>query len=168
LKCSTHLLASGAACEAAKEGIPAIAVSGESASSVSYTTLESDPTSSATQAALINAQLTVKFVNALLASTATPILPHNTILNINSSPTTNCSSPDDYKFIFTRVLPDPFHLVKDVTTCGSDHLPDEVTTMLRSGCFVTISVASAITKLDVGASTQATVLNRISDILSCL
>ncbi|KAI0085587.1 sure-like protein [Irpex rosettiformis] len=161
----------GAACEAAKEGIPAIAVSGESTSSVSYSTLLSDPNSPATLAALLNSQLTAKFLNALLASHHRPILPRNIIVNVNFSPPNNssCSGVDDYKFIFTRLLPDPLHLATDVTTCGTDHLPDERSVIRNrsAGCRATVSVISALTKLDVGASTQAAVLDRVSNILSC-
>ncbi|KAI0759167.1 survival protein sure-like phosphatase/nucleotidase [Irpex lacteus] len=160
----------GAASEAALEGIPAIAVSGESTSSESYTILESDPNSLDSLASKVNSQLTVKLVNALLASPARPVLPSNTILNINLSPALLCSSADEYKFILTRLLPDPFHLATDVSTCGTSHLPDEITTMIKTvgGCHVTVSVVDATTKSDVDATRQAVVLNRLSSILSCL
>ncbi|KAI0085586.1 acid phosphatase [Irpex rosettiformis] len=162
----------GAACEASKEGIPSIAVSGESTSSKSYTTLQSDPNSLNSLASEVNSQLTVKLVNALLASPARPVLPSDTILNINFSPVLPllCPSADDYKFVLTRLIPDPFHLAKDVNTCGSDHLQDEIFVMLKTlgRCHVTISVIDATTKADVDATRQAAVLDRLSSILSCL
>ena len=135
---------------------------------MSYTTLESDSNSSATFAALLNSQLTVKFVDTLLASPERPILPRFTIVNVNFSPLDSCASVDDYSFVLTRLLPDPLHLAKDVYTCGTSHLPDEKSVINSSGCYATVSVLSSITKLDVGALAQVEVLNRISSILSCI
>ena len=72
---------SGAACEAAREGIPAAAFSGASGSQVSYTTLESDPTSTSTLAAQIYSNLTADFVKAV-TSTPGPFLPPGVIANV--------------------------------------------------------------------------------------
>ena len=81
-----------------------------------------------------------------------------------------CSSVDDYKFILTRLIPDPLHLATDVSTCGVHHLQDEITVMIKTigGCHVTVSVIDATTKGDVDATRQGAVLNRLSSILSCL
>ena len=162
----TDCFSSGAACEAAKEGIPAIAFSGQSTRQVSYTTLQSDPNSLATIAALVNSQLTVDFVNALLEGDDDVIVPEDTIININTSDVTDCTDPDAFDFIFTRNLADP--TATDVVVCGTNHLPVEADVINADGCFVTISVISATTKTDVDAATQQVVFDRVQDILSCL
>ena len=156
----------GAACEAAKEGVPSTAFSGSSTQQVSFTTLESDPTSPATQAALIYAELTRTFTETLLLSPLRPILPINTTLNVNFSPTTNCTSAADFRFIFTRNVPNAN--TTDVRICGSDHLPDETTVIRGGGCHVSVSVIDANEKVDVDAKTQAKVLDRIFPLTSCL
>ncbi|KAI0689379.1 survival protein sure-like phosphatase/nucleotidase [Cytidiella melzeri] len=155
----------GAACEAAKEGIPSVAFSGLSNSQVSYTTLQTNPTSLATVAALLNSQLTVKFLSALLASSSGTIVPANTTVNVNTSNVSGCTDADDYQFIFTRNLANSS--ATDVTTCGTDHLPAEATVVNSSGCHVSVSVINAVTKTDVDAATQAVVFNRVESILSC-
>ncbi|KAF7791415.1 hypothetical protein EIP86_002431 [Pleurotus ostreatoroseus] len=155
----------GAACEAAKEGIPSTAFSGASTSQDSFTTLTTDPDSTDTIASLIYAQLTTTFTQAMLASSARPILPANTTVNVNFPSVLNCGDADNYSFIFTRLVSDPS--ATDVETCGTDHLPVE-TDVINEGCFVTVSVIGANTKADVDAETQGAVLNRISSILSCL
>ena len=161
----TDCFSSGAACEAAKEGIPAIAFSGQSTRQVSYTTLQSDPDSLATIAALVNSQLTVDFVDALLDGEGT-IVPEDTIININTSDVTDCTDPDDFDFIFTRNLADP--TATDVFTCGTNQLPVEADVIGLDGCYATVSVISAITKTDVDAETQQVVFDRVESILSCL
>lgn len=145
--------------------MPSVAFSGTSTSQVSYITLDSDPTSTATRAAHIYSQLTVQFVNALLASASGTIVPANTTVNVNYPSTSGCTAADDFSFIFTRNLANSGAI--DVTTCGTDHLPDETTVVHSSGCHVSVSVINAVTKTDVDATTQAVVFDRISDILSC-
>ncbi|KAI0337679.1 sure-like protein [Trametopsis cervina] len=159
----------GAASEAAKEGISAIAFSGQSTAQESFTALESSPNSPSVTAALLYSQLTVKFLNTILASSARPIVPAKTVVNVNFSPTTdNCTRVEDFDWVFSRSLPDPLHLETDVETCGTTHLPTESTVVGRSGCHASVSVISATSKFGVGASEQGAVLNRISTILSCL
>ena len=163
---------SGAASEAALEGIPAVAFSGASTSQVSYTTLESDPTSTSSKAALLYADLTVQFTGALLAPTARPVLPTNVTLNVNFAPiSSKCASASDFEFILTRLTADSS--ATDVRTCGSNHLPNEievaVITVLTGKCIATVSVIDGNTQKDVNADTQAFVLNRLgSDMFSCL
>lgn len=96
------------------------------------------------------------------------MLPSGISLNINFPPrnATDCSRPEDFKFILTRILVDT--TAKDVFTCGSDHLPDETTVNGLNGCFATISVFNATNKADVDAGIQGFVLNRIRPILSCV
>ena len=156
---------SGAACEAAREGIPSVAFSGSSTKQVSFTTLTSSPNDAATRAALTYAQLTTTFTKALLASSARPILPTNVTVNVNFPSTSNCPSASNFKFVFTRLVSNS--RATDVTTCGTNHLPVE-STAINQGCIVTVSVMNAVSKSDVDATTQSQVLNRISSILSCL
>ncbi|TFK37594.1 sure-like protein [Crucibulum laeve] len=153
----------GAASEAALEGFPSIAFSGSTGSQVSYTTLQSDPNSSSTLAAHLYTSLIIKFVNALVA-TPTPFLPKGVSLNVNFAATTSCPSASSFKFILTRVAASSS--ATDVATCGATRLPDETSTV-KAGCFVSVSVFNATTKMDVSAATQAVVLNKLSPILSC-
>lgn len=155
---------SGAAAEGSKEGIPSIAFSGATASHLSYTSLESDPTSQDSIAARIYSSLIVTFVNKLLDGPG-DVLPSHTFLNVNFAPTDNCPTTESFKFIFTRLIPNPF--VKDVNTCGKDHLPDETTTVAR-GCFASITALDDRLKLDVGKEKQAQVLDRLNGLVSCL
>jgi hypothetical protein len=56
-----------------------------------------------------------------------------------------------------------------VEICGNGgHLPTESTVMKTSGCWASVSVASANTKLDASASNQAIVLSKLGGILTCL
>jgi len=155
----------GAASEAALEGIPSVAFSGATASAVSYTTLESDPTSTSTLAALTYTDLTLKFVDTLLKHRG-PILPPGISINVNYPSTTNCTSPSSFSFVLTRIAVDA--TATDVFTCGTDHLPDELSTVRGAGCFASVSVFNASTKTDVGAATQRVVLDKLHSILSCL
>ncbi|KAH9887078.1 sure-like protein [Cubamyces lactineus] len=166
----------GAACEAAKEGIPSTAFSASSLSQVSYTTLSSEPTSPDTLSALIYARLTTNFTFILLSSPGTgPVLPPGITLNVNYGSTTfsssgapngDCASADDFTWVFTRILQNDGEV--DVETCGSTRLPDE-TTVVHAGCFASVSVMNASTKADVDAATQGAVLARLqpSGLLSC-
>ncbi|RDB15111.1 Acid phosphatase [Hypsizygus marmoreus] len=155
----------GAASEAALEGFPSIAFSGSSTAQVSYTTLETDPNSTASRAAIIYTTLSLTFIQALLASPA-PILPLGISLNVNYPPTTNCPTASSFSFVLTRIAVNP--LATDVTTCGTNHLPDESSTVRSGGCFASVSVFNALTKTDVSAATQRVVLNKLTSILTCL
>ncbi|KAF7307746.1 SurE domain-containing protein [Mycena kentingensis (nom. inval.)] len=158
--------ASGAASAAANAGIPSVAFSGASGSQVSFTTLTSDPNSASSQAARIYSQLTVKFLDVLLASPA-PILPAGVSLNVNFPEVEgSCTTVDSFRFVLTRLLWN--FLPIDVETCGTKVLPDESSVVGEDGaCQVSVSVFNPATKLDVGASTQEIVLNKLSSILSC-
>ncbi|KIK64938.1 hypothetical protein GYMLUDRAFT_194708 [Collybiopsis luxurians FD-317 M1] len=155
----------GAACEAAKEGIPSTAFSAAGLSHVSYTDLNNDDAD--TLAARVFASLTAAFVDALLAA-GKPFLPPGISINVNypMSKSTSCSSPSDFSFILTRIAPSDSAV--DVETCGTDHLPGESNVVATSGCFASVSVMNATSKTDVDATTQAFVLNRLGDFLSCL
>lgn len=155
----------GAACEAAKEGVPAISFSGAGGGHVSYTTLDSSPNSSNSQTARIFAALSLKFTNTLLASSVKPILPPGIVINVNYPAISNCPSASSYSFVFARINANSS--ATDVQTCGSSHLPTE-NTVLSAGCFASVSVYNASTKADVGATMQQFVLNKVSSILTCL
>ncbi|KIK64940.1 hypothetical protein GYMLUDRAFT_56446 [Collybiopsis luxurians FD-317 M1] len=155
----------GAACEAAKEGIPSTAFSAAGLSQVSYTDLSNDDAD--TLAAEVFATLTAEFVDALLAA-GKPFLPPGISINVNypRSNSTSCSSPSDFSFILTRIAPNASAV--DVETCGTDHLPAESNVIAMSGCFASVSVMNATTEADVDATAQAFVLYRLGDFLSCL
>ncbi|KAF8891712.1 survival protein sure-like phosphatase/nucleotidase [Infundibulicybe gibba] len=157
----------GAACEAALEGIPSTAFSAASAPQISYTTLD-NTTAPTTIISRTYAALTLKYVNTFLALPGA-ILPPGISVNVNFSPVappTNCSAPEDFSFIFTRLNASTTD--EDVFHCGTNHLPDEISVILTPGCFVTISAINATIKRDVDAGIQAHVLNRLRPIVSCL
>ncbi|KAI1782922.1 sure-like protein [Ganoderma leucocontextum] len=155
----------GAACEAVRDGVPAAAFSGTSGSQVSYTTLESDPTGSSTLAAQIYSELTADFVKAL-TSTPGPLLPDGVVVNVNYAAIDNCPSASSYKWVFSRLVWDAFKT--DVEMCGSSHLPHE-SDVVDQGCYASISVISSSTKLDVSATLQGQVFDRLKSLpTTCL
>ena len=161
---------SGAACEAAKEGVPSVAFSGRSGSQVSFTTL-TDTSAGSTIAAENYAALSIEFTNALLASSARPILPPNISLNVNFPATsaTQCPTPEDFTFVLTRVTTAAGGAPPDVSRCGTTRLPTEASVLgLSNACFISVSVMDATTKVDVPAATQAVVLERLESFLGCL
>ena len=155
---------SGAACEASLSGIPSAAFSGASGAQVSYTTLETDPNSSASRAARLYAKLTEKVLRRFLAQTG-PEFPVGVSLNINYPATTDCPSVSDFHFVLTRLLEDSS--ATDVETCGTNHLPDERSVVVGGGCFASISAFNASSKVDVSASVQKVALERLRGILTC-
>jgi 5'/3'-nucleotidase SurE len=148
----------GAATEAAKQGIPAIAFSG-GGEQVGYNT----PTLPYQQ---IYSDLSLKITETLIAS-GKPYLPKDIWLNVNYPDVTDtaCTSTSDFKFVLSRVYP---WFGGDVETCGSTDLPDETSVFNTDGCYVSISASNAYTKLDVNAATQKVVLDKLGSILSCL
>ncbi len=150
-------------------GVPAVAFSGSTAAQVSYTTLETDPTSQFTLAAKTYNTLTVRLVETLLAANSPggSILPPGAVVNVNYPSTTNCPNAADYKWVFTRLAPATSATV-DVVTCGNGGvLRDERSAIGAPGCWVTVSVYDAVNIKDVDAATQSVVLNKLSPILSC-
>jgi len=109
----------------------------------------------------------VKVVETLVAA-GKPFLPPGISLNVNYPAATGaCTVPSAFKFILTRILADSN--VIDVTTCGTDHLPTESSVVgSTTTCQSSISVFNATGKVDVGADTQAIVLNKLQSILSCV
>ena len=151
----------GAATEAAKQGIPAIAFSGTSGEQVGFNT----PTLPYQQ---IYSDLSLNITETLIAS-GKPYLPKDIWINVNfpavGASGEACSKTSDFKFVLSRIYP---WLGGDVETCGGTRLPDETTVFNADGCHVSVSVSNAYTKADVNAATQKVVLDKLSSILSCL
>lgn len=161
--------ASGAACEAAQSGIPALAISGTNTAEEAWTNLAGTPTSPSISAARDYAALTNKIVAALFAQApASPsLLPTDVILNINYPALNATCTVDTVQFVLSRVYYALLPL--DVDTCNNGGwLPDEAT-VVAAGCFASVSVVNAWLKTDVTASTQQDVLNRLGQLdLACL
>jgi 5'/3'-nucleotidase SurE len=154
----------GAATEATKEGIPGLAFSGTTGSQTAWNT----PPQTYEQ---VYADLSTTVTQALV-NKGKPYLPANTWLNVNfpAVSSTACSSTSDFKFVLSRInTAIPILTPKDVTTCSNGgRLPTESTVVGTDGCYASISVGVATTKLDASASTQQVVLSKLSSILSCL
>lgn len=158
----------GAATEASKEGIPALAFSGATGSQVAWDT-PAEPYH-AVYAALAT-QVTQTLLLASPPDDAEALLPPGTWLNVNmgESTATSCTSAADFTFVLSRIFAATIFTPDDVVTCGSARLPDESSLVdTEGGCYVSISVGLATTKLDAGAAEQAVVLSRLASILSCL
>nr|POE93379.1 acid phosphatase [Quercus suber] len=154
----------GATVEAVKEGIPGIAFSGTTgtqtawnASVVGYETIYADLSTNVTQT---------------LVRSGKPYLPPNVWLNVNypASNSTICSRTSDFKFVLSRINAAlPIISGDDVTTCNnSGRLPTETDVINTAGCYASISVGHADTKLDATGAEQAAVLQKLQSILSCL
>ena len=153
----------GAAIEASKEGIPAIAFSGSTGSQTAWNAAPETYQQ-------VYADLSTNVTLALLAS-GTPYLPENIWLNVNfpSVSVGKCDNVVDYKFVLSRIWTAvPVVTPKDVVTCGNGgRLPTERSVVgTSSGCYVSISVGNG--HLDAGAGDQQAVLGKLSNILSCL
>ncbi|KAG4424649.1 hypothetical protein IFR04_002182 [Cadophora malorum] len=152
----------GAAVEAIKTGIPAIAFSGRSGSQTAWTA----PTPGYS---IVYAQLAANLTATILNS-GKPYLPEGIWLNVNfpASSSTSCSSVSDFKFVLSRIFPAiPFFEPDDVETCGDDRLPLERKVVGEDGCYVSISVGDS-NKLDADAAAQEVVLKKLGELLTCL
>ncbi len=153
----------GAAVEAVKEGIPAIAFSGSSGEQTAWNAPLENYMS-------VYADLSTTVTQALVNS-GTPYLPSNVFLNVNY-PEVNedCAAPSDYKFVLSRVnIAIPFLTPADVETCGNDgRLPNETDVVGTDGCYASISVGDAGDKTTAGKEAQSVVLEKLGSILSCL
>ncbi|KZS96820.1 sure-like protein [Sistotremastrum niveocremeum HHB9708] len=152
----------GAACEAAKEDIPAIAFSGTAKTRHSYTELVAGDSS------FIYSSLALSLIDILIA-TPKPFLPPNTILNVNfPNVTAQCASEGNFEFVLSRAFPT---LIPgfDLNICNTNTLPTESSVVGNSdGCFASISVLDARTKLDAGKSAQTFVYSKLGPLLKCL
>ncbi|KAF2758006.1 survival protein sure-likephosphatase/nucleotidase-like protein [Pseudovirgaria hyperparasitica] len=150
----------GAAIEAVKQGIPAIAFSGSTGHRTAFNA--ATPLYSK-----IYADLAMNLTDAVIASGA-PYLPENVFLNVNF-PKVNkkCNDISDFKFVLSRIN---VGLVwnKDVVTCNNDgRLPREKT-VLDKGCFVSVSPGDAKDRTTVDARRQEIVLEKLKSLLTCL
>ncbi|KZS95218.1 sure-like protein [Sistotremastrum niveocremeum HHB9708] len=152
----------GAACEAVKEGIPAIAFSGSTGSQIGFTAAAPSPNYPS-----IYATLSTTITNTL-TSTAKPFLPAGIFLNVNFPSTSSCTSASKFSFVLSRINSASSGTPADVSTCGTTRLPTESSVVGTKGCFVSISVGNATTKDDATAASQATVLSKLSSLLSCI
>lgn len=152
----------GAATEASKEGIPAIAFSGTSGSQTGYT-------APATTYVTVYADLSTNVTQSLVAS-GKPYLPPNIWLNVNfpAVSSSSCSSPTAFKFVLSRINGASSSTAEDVETCGSTRLPTETAVVGTAGCYASVSVGNAVDKTDANATEQAVVLKKLQSILSCL
>lgn len=152
----------GAATEAVKEGVPAIAFSGTSGEQTGWNVATPGY-------ANVYAKLSTKVTETLIASGSKPYLAKNIWLNVNypTSNETSCRWSNEFKFVLSRINSNP--LATDVTTCGNGgHLPTESDVVATVGCYASISVGHADTKLDATAAEQKAVLKKLRRILSCL
>ena len=154
----------GAATAAVKLGIPAIAFSGRTGKQTAWNAPVE--TYMRVYADLSNT------VSQALTNSGKPYLPSNIWLNVNF-PTVSegkCSSVSDFKFVLSRLQTAvPLVTPNDVETCENDgRLPTERSVIYADGCYASISVGVADTKLDAGAKQQAVVLKKLRSILSCL
>lgn len=152
----------GAATEAVKESIPAIAFSGTTGSQTAWT-------APVPQYVNVYAALSTNITQTLIGS-GKPFLPANIWLNVNypAVSATSCSSTKDFKFVLSRINAAASGAAADVTTCGRGRLPTESSVVGTSGCFASISVGRADTKKDASRTEQAVVLKKLGKVLSCL
>ena len=148
----------GAATEASKEGIPAIAFSGTTGSQTAWTAAPSTYVN-------VYAGLSTNVTQTLIAS-GKPYLPSGIWLNVNfpAVSSTTCASTRQFKFVLSRINSASSGTPADVTTCGSTRLPTESKVVGTSGCFASISVGVATTKGDASAAQQAVVVGKLGRI----
>lgn len=153
----------GAAVYAAETAkIPAIAFSGRSG----------DPTAwnAATPIhSKVYADLALNLTTTLINS-GTPYLPDGVFLNVNFGEVTDtkCNTASQFKFIPTRVTTGVVS-GKDAEICGSTRLPWEADViLLRSACYVSVTVGDASDKTTADAERQKVVYDKLQPILSCL
>ncbi|KAK4548929.1 hypothetical protein LTR36_008702 [Oleoguttula mirabilis] len=154
----------GAATEAVKEGIPGIAFSGATGSQTAWNAAPETYEA-------VYADLSTTVTQALVSS-GKPYLPSGVWLNVNypAVNATTCSSTADFSFVLSRINDAiPILTPADVVTCNNGgRLPTETHVVDTAGCYASISVGVATTKLDASDAAQMIVLAKLSSILSCL
>ena len=81
---------------------------------------------------------------------------------------TRCAYATQFKFVLSRIYGAAAGAAADVRTCGSSRLPTESKVVGTAGCYASVSVGVASTKLDASAAVQKVVLGKLGAILSCL
>lgn len=149
-----------------KEGVPAIAFfSGTATTDVSFTTLTTQPNTTATKGALINADLTTLFAGTLWSS-GSPFLLPGLVLVVNYPSIAGCPAVSDYKFVLSKTTKTK---TTTVQTCGRAELPLASTVLATKGCFASVIVLDANKLTDVvSVADQQDVVNRLGSLLSCL
>ena len=150
----------GAAVEAVKQGIPAIAFSGRSGNPTPFTA----ETPLYTQ---IYADLATNLTTRIIDS-GKPYLPDGVWLNVNFPDVTNskCNDVSQFQFVLSRINLGIFS-GDDTELCGSDRLPMERNVVDRR-CYVSVSPGDANDKTTVDADRQAVVASKLGNLLSCL
>ncbi|KAJ3557483.1 hypothetical protein NM688_g1447 [Phlebia brevispora] len=153
----------GAACEAVKDGVPSVAFSGADGSTAeeSWMNIYTAPSSRTIVNATSYAQLTATFLAALFTQPpSTPtLLPSGVILNVNFPAVSPTCSRKDVQWVLTRVYPTLFF--HDVVVCNNGGKLPEESSVIATGCFATVSIVDADTKLDADANAQGDVLERL-------
>jgi hypothetical protein len=150
----------GAACEAVKQGIPALAFSGRTEDHAAW----NEP---APQSSLIYGDVATKLTNQLISS-GTPYLPDGIFLNVNFPEITEeCNAADKFQYVLTRINPGIFS-DPDVEWCGTDRLPTETEVIATDGCYVSVSIGDASDKTTANDERQGAVLAKLKDILVCM
>ncbi|KAL6897684.1 survival protein sure-like phosphatase/nucleotidase [Trichoderma evansii] len=142
-------------------GIPSIAFSAASTGRLAFDT---DPVPLRSSLyGLLAAQITDKII-----SSGAPYLPPDVFLNVNFPKVEgSCTDPSDFKWVLTRINPG-FLSPPDVTFCGGERLPTELSVITHGGCLISVSVANAKDKTTASAESQAVVRDKLHDLLSCL
>lgn len=150
-----------AAYAAHEAGIPSIAFSAASTGRLAFDT---DPVPLRSS---LYGQLAAQLTNEIISSGA-PYLPPDVFLNVNFPKVEgNCTELSDFKWILTRINPGYFS-PPDVSFCGVERLPTELSVITHGGCLISISVANAKDKTTASTDSQAVVLQKLHAMLSCL
>ena len=177
----------GAAIEAAKEGLPAIAFSWSSGSWMPWT----EPSNEVHH---LYAAWSVRLTHILTLVGDGYYMPAGTFLNVNLptiDPRTGCSHKSDIKFVLTRVHKAiPLISKKDVEICGNQQryvtpkfgsmgslhadqsyalcrLPSESAIRKLQGCYASVSLIAAYNQRDAIAFEQRAIVWRLRDLLVC-
>lgn len=124
--------------------------------------MTTSPTSSTVLAARAYADLSVQFLAAVFSQTpqSPPLLPSNVILNVNFPELSADCQAEDVRWVLTRAFP----LIvgnPDVTTCNNGGVLPQEGDVVQGGCYASVSVLDATSKLDVSSVDQADVLQRL-------
>lgn len=112
-------------------------------------------------------RLAAQLTNHIISSGA-PYLPPHVFLNVNFPKVEgSCTDLSDFKWVLTRINPGYFS-PPDVSFCGGERLPTELSVITHSGCLISVSVANAKDKTTASTDSQAVVLEKLYGMLSCL
>lgn len=142
-------------------GIPSIAFSAASTGRLAFDT---DPVPLRSS---LYSQLAAQLTDHIISSGA-PYLPPDVFLNVNFPKVDgSCTDLSDFKWVLTRINPGYFS-PPDVSFCGGERLPTELSVITHGGCLISVSVANAKDKTTASTDSQAVVLEKLNGILSCL